>query len=354
LSPITVATSRRPAGWSTGFSHNFWEQTIPFRQGRSAEGELVPDSPTISMIPEVCVVNRRHLALLVACVASVYGDSVFGREDTTPVTLEIRRAEFESSDGLQEATVEGTTLKVYLHDAVELGNADIAKASPAVLEDKSSAISVTFTAEGRRKMAKLSREHHNRPIAIVVDGKVVMAPVMKDEIPDDALITGEFTPSQVDRIARGLRGERVIARAKRAQPARAGGVQPAVDRPGAALATAALQGSWLWTTQDGTRTAPANQVRAEIKGDRLTITAHGEIVFDFSFTLDPNTSPKGMDMIERRAGHPADTFPAIYELNAGVLRICIASDADAPRPSEFESPPAEGTALIILTRKPPE
>ena len=65
-------------------------------------------------------------------------------------------------------------------------------------------VEVTFSAIGQAKAAKLSKEHRDRPVAILVDGKVVAAPVVKTELGKMVVITGKFTKAEADRLANGL------------------------------------------------------------------------------------------------------------------------------------------------------
>lgn len=322
----------------------------------------VPAMLTIHTVQEVVFVIRTASELLAACVISACAAAAFGVNEQPAVTVELRRAEFEPRVGLKEATVEGSGLKIYLHQAAELSNEDIAEAKGNVLEDDSLAVAVMFTAAGRAKMERVSKEHHSKPLAIVIDGKVTSAPVLRDIISERALITGRFTPEDIERIVRGLRRERPSPRrpAHTAETVIPGepdridsdGSQRAADQAKAAAAMADLQGIWLWTNADGTKTAPADEVWAEVSGDRLTVTALRAIIFDFTFTLNPDASPKAMNLIDRRKDGQAEKLSAIYELKGNVLRICIPNDGHAPRPLEFTSPPAAGTALITLTRKP--
>jgi uncharacterized protein (TIGR03067 family) len=314
----------------------------------------------VHRIPEVLSMIHPAAVLLAASVIPACATAALCVDEQTTVTVEFRRAEFKPSDGLEQATVEGSGETIYLHKAAELRNEDIAEAKGNILDDDSLAISVLFTATGRTKMEKLSNEHINRPLAIIIDGKVTSAPVVRGMISERALITGTFTPEEIERILTGLRSERT----SHARPAHDGekaspdgldrvipdGQQRAVVEAGAA-AMADLQGTWLWTSPDGTRTAPADEIWAEVHEDRLTVIARRAILFDFTFTVKPDASPKAMDLIDRRKDRRAQKLSAIYELNGDVLRICLPNDGHMPRPVEFKSPPAADTALIVLTRK---
>ncbi|HEX5273036.1 MAG TPA: hypothetical protein VFW33_21210 [Gemmataceae bacterium] len=127
--------------------------------------------------------------------------------DPPAAKFEIRRAETKPAEGLTEAKVEGTDEKVYLHKEAELTAKDVAKAR--VVEDKKSgpAVEIVFTEEGQKKAAKLSEAHKDKPLAILVDGKVVAAPVVRDKLGAKGLITGKFTKEQAEKLAKSLGGK---------------------------------------------------------------------------------------------------------------------------------------------------
>ena len=137
------------------------------------------------------------------------------------VKVEFRRAENQPGEGLVEAAVAGAAQKVYLHASADVTNADIAEARAAFDSQQKPVVEITFTEEGAKKMATLTAEHRNKPLAILVDGKVIGAPplaiqvdgqvlgapVVRDTISQQAQITGNFTQEEVDRIVRGINGK---------------------------------------------------------------------------------------------------------------------------------------------------
>jgi preprotein translocase subunit SecD len=151
-------------------------------------------------------VSTKRLVLLMvfSCVVLPHRSAVAA--DPPRVKVEFRRAETKPAEGLSEASVAGSGEKVYLHKAVEITNADIAKASPGLSADSRYEVIVRFTKEGAEKMAKLSEAHRGKPLAILVDGKVVCAPVLRDKITEYAAITGSFTQREAERIAKGIAG----------------------------------------------------------------------------------------------------------------------------------------------------
>jgi preprotein translocase subunit SecD len=122
-----------------------------------------------------------------------------------PVKFEIRLAESKAAAGLTEATVEGSKNKVYLHKEAALTRADIAGARATVDSADKPAVEVVLTEAGRKKLAKLTEGHKGKPLAVLVDGKVIAAPIVRDRIGGEkALITGEFSKEDATRIARGI------------------------------------------------------------------------------------------------------------------------------------------------------
>ena len=128
--------------------------------------------------------------------------------DKSAVKFEIQRAETEPGKGLTEATVEGSNRKIYLHKEAALTSQDIASAQVTSDEGKKPAVDVRLTAEGKQKLAKLTGQHVGKPLAIMLDGKVLFAPTIRDKISDGkAVITGNFTKEEAAKIAKGIKGQ---------------------------------------------------------------------------------------------------------------------------------------------------
>ena len=112
-------------------------------------------------------------------------------------------AESKPAAGLQAFTVPGQDQKVYLHAEADLTNRDIAAARLA----PGPALELSFTPEGQQKAARLSERHLGRPVAVLIDGKVVSVHVLRAKLTDRAVITGSFGPGEVERIVAGVRGK---------------------------------------------------------------------------------------------------------------------------------------------------
>jgi preprotein translocase subunit SecD len=105
-----------------------------------------------------------------------------------------------------EARIEGS-------DEAIIDTHDILTAEAVSLHDKSldgsSAISsfgieVTFTPEGAGKMRAATDAHIGERLELLVDDKVVMAPVIRAAILSPAMLTGQYTRADAERIAEGL------------------------------------------------------------------------------------------------------------------------------------------------------
>src|SRR5690348_7080177 len=108
----------------------------------------------------------RSAALAAACVGFAGGFTPARADDKAKVKIEFRRAETKKAEGLTEATVVGSKEKVYLHKTADVTNADIAEAAVGEDNRKKPTVDLKFTKEGVKKVAKLSDEHKNKPVAI--------------------------------------------------------------------------------------------------------------------------------------------------------------------------------------------
>ena len=138
------------------------------------------------------------LALLCAC-----GYTTSLSAQTTK--LEVRLAEEWPGAGLVEAQVPNSGRHIYLYQSPVVTNADVndARVLPAGTGFN---VAVTFTPQGAEKIATATQAHVGRPLAILLNGKVIAAPTLRDPIRQDALLTGDWTKQQADEIATGLNG----------------------------------------------------------------------------------------------------------------------------------------------------
>lgn len=120
------------------------------------------------------------------------------------VRFEVRLAESEPAPGLQVASVGNSGRLVYVHPETVVINDDIAHAS--VIDNGSAqfSVGVQFLPGGADRMRRATAAHTGRPVVIMLDGVVVMAPTLRSPIGDAAVISGPFTKAEAERIAAGI------------------------------------------------------------------------------------------------------------------------------------------------------
>jgi hypothetical protein len=122
------------------------------------------------------------------------------------VRFEVRLAEDKPTPNLREAKVSGSDRSVYLYDEIIVTNGDIS--TVRVIQAGSPAeysVGVEFSASGVEKMRAATGSHVGKLMAILLDGQVVMAPVIRTPISTAAIITGNFTRAKAEKLAAGIR-----------------------------------------------------------------------------------------------------------------------------------------------------
>lgn len=145
--------------------------------------------------------NVLSLSLLGFLVA---GYPLTGEEAAPHTKIALHLAEDKPTEQCKEVTVSSTNQKVYLHPEALLTEKDVAEAKVTQTDKGVPEISVTFTKEGGKKMARLTEANQGKRLAIVVDGKVISAPVIRSKVADRAVITGNFTKAEAEKIAKEI------------------------------------------------------------------------------------------------------------------------------------------------------
>jgi preprotein translocase subunit SecD len=118
----------------------------------------------------------------------------------TPV--EIRAASSTAVSGWQQmSSPSGTPL--WVAPTVQLTSADIARAEARTDPEAGSFVGILLTDEGAKKMSELSAAQANKPIALLLDGQVIWAPIVRGSIGKEVRLTGGpggLTKAQIDRL----------------------------------------------------------------------------------------------------------------------------------------------------------
>ena len=123
--------------------------------------------------------------------------------------LEIRAASSSAMSGWQQMTAPGGAAPVWVSPTNQLTSADVARAEARTLTNGGPAVGVVFTDAGAKKMAALSAAQLSKPIAILLDGRLVWAPVVRSAIEKEAVLTGGpggLTPAEIQRLLATFKG----------------------------------------------------------------------------------------------------------------------------------------------------
>ena len=164
--------------------------------------------------------------------------------------LEIRLADAMPSAGLTAATVDGTGQAIYVQTSALVTASDVTQAR--VLEGGGGrfSVDVTLSDEASQRMSRATAAHIGKPVAIMLDGRVVAAPLVRSPIGRNALLSGNFTRAQAEAIVNRL-------------PPRAIGMQLRPAPWAAFLGRAAADQDRPFTTKDEGVTLPT--VVSEVK-----------------------------------------------------------------------------------------
>jgi preprotein translocase subunit SecD len=92
-----------------------------------------------------------------------------------------------------------------VHDRIIVGGGSLTNAQPT-FQGNERVVSFTFDGLGARRFAEATREHVGEPLAIVLDNKVISAPVIREPILDGrGMISGNFTVQSASDLALLLR-----------------------------------------------------------------------------------------------------------------------------------------------------
>ena len=117
--------------------------------------------------------------------------------------LTIRAAATSPVSGWQQTASPDRERVLWVAPTNELTSVDIERAESVTGPDGSPALTIVFTDDGAKKMAALSATRLWQPIAFLLDGKLILAPVVRARIEREAVLSGGpdgLTPDEVQRL----------------------------------------------------------------------------------------------------------------------------------------------------------
>src|SRR5438128_1463541 len=117
--------------------------------------------------------------------ALIVGLALFGGVLHAQSGISIKAASEDPVPGWQKMHIEGRS--VWVSPTPALTSADIQGAEPATDRNRGNFVKVVFTDAGAKKMRDLTTTQMNKPIAIVLDGKLLAAPKVRSVISSDGM-----------------------------------------------------------------------------------------------------------------------------------------------------------------------
>jgi preprotein translocase subunit SecD len=121
----------------------------------------------------------------------------------------IRAASARPVEGWQQMQVEHSDRTVWVAPTAAVVASDIEKAQPEVRADGTRVIRVVFTDGGANKIRDLTTAQLKKYVAMVVDGKLIWAPLVQVVVGKESVLAGNLpsglTEEETDRIMASLR-----------------------------------------------------------------------------------------------------------------------------------------------------
>ena len=106
--------------------------------------------------------------------------------------------------GLIVAQIGDSGRLIYLHPEIVVSNDDISESSLVDEGGGRVSIALRFEPAGAERLRQATQAHIGKPMAILIDGRVVMAPTLRGAISDSAMITGVYTKAEAQRVVEGI------------------------------------------------------------------------------------------------------------------------------------------------------
>ena len=135
--------------------------------------------------------------VLVGMIVSLLAGVINGQ-----APVEIRAASSTAVTGWKQmSSPSGDAL--WVAPEVRLTSADIDRAEARTDPDAGPSVVILLTDDGARKMSALAAAQPNKPIALLLDGQVIWAPIVRGSIGKEVRLTGRdggLTQAQIQRL----------------------------------------------------------------------------------------------------------------------------------------------------------
>jgi len=112
---------------------------------------------------------------------------------------------------------------------------------------------------------------------------------------------------------------------------------------------AALQGTWLFTSQNGQDMTGGPEVSVTITDNKYVQNAAGEVVERGSFKIDDTKKPMTLDILIAEGPEAGQSQVGIFEVTETTMKVKLADAGVTTRPTNFNQ--EEGLVVITMTKK---
>jgi len=198
------------------------------------------------------------------------------------------------------------------------------------LPEGMSSLDIEFDDEVGAKLRRLTRANLHSQLAIVVCGKVIMAPTIRDEIGSSVKITGAFSNDELTRVLKALQGAAETGGERDGQDAAAEGqaATPVADREAAANPRSTDK---LHLAVNGPTTAHVGQkvkFEIELKNDGPEDQA-AQVSIAYAACLFPRQATPGFAIENDTLNWRIDSLPAGGGISHSVAFECTAPHRNA-------------------------
>jgi len=123
----------------------------------------------------------------------------------SPIEFRVAYTPEMSPGGARVVDIPFKNKRLYLDTTAKLTSEIVSTVKAAADEATNKPIIlIEFTKDGAAKMIEFTKRHLGKKLAILVDGKVISAPTMQSPISSMAVITGNFSKEEAERIVDGI------------------------------------------------------------------------------------------------------------------------------------------------------
>ncbi len=181
---------------------------VPLPEGRAVARVFVRVAPSTKMVRETLLdIDKRPTEAAIGFSPRLL---------QAVIRFEVRLAETHAAAGMREARVAGSDQLVYLHQDIIVASGDIER-NLVVQGDGPShfGVAVEFKAAGAEKMREATASHIDGLVAILLNGDVVA--VLKGPVSASAVIRGDYSRAEAERLASGSVQLRALQRSPRSR-----------------------------------------------------------------------------------------------------------------------------------------